>query len=39
MTNVIIIFLIKFFYGIIPGISQELSWTLTTLTYNIVSSV
>lgn len=37
MTNFILIFFIKFFFGIIPGISPELSWTLTTLTYNIVS--
>ncbi|KAG0086626.1 hypothetical protein BGZ92_008005 [Podila epicladia] len=35
MTNFILIFFIKFFFGIIPGISPELSWTLTTLTYNI----
>ncbi|KAG0006922.1 hypothetical protein BGZ65_001762 [Modicella reniformis] len=39
MTNVIIIFFIKFFFGIIPGISQELSWTLTTLTYNVGSYI
>ncbi|KAF9364383.1 hypothetical protein BGX34_001697 [Mortierella sp. NVP85] len=39
MTNVIIIFLIKFFFGIIPGVSQELSWTLTTLTYNVGSYI
>lgn len=37
MTNFILIFFIKFFFGIIPGITPELSWTLTTLTYNIVS--
>jgi len=28
--------LIKFFFGIIPGISPELSWSMTTLTYNVV---
>ncbi|KAF9434372.1 hypothetical protein BGZ76_008131 [Entomortierella beljakovae] len=39
MTNVIIILLIKLFYGIIPGMSHELSWTMTTLTYNVGSYV
>ena len=37
MTNVIIVCLIKFFFGIVPGMSPELVWTMTTLTYNIVS--
>jgi hypothetical protein len=36
MTNIILIFFLKFIFGIIPGISPELSWTLTTLVYNIV---
>lgn len=36
MTNIILIFFLKFVFGIIPGISPELSWTLTTLVYNIV---
>lgn len=36
MTNIILIFFLKFIFGIIPGITPELSWTLTTLTYNIV---
>ncbi|KAI9232821.1 MAG: ORMDL family [Podila humilis] len=34
VTNVLIVVLIKFFFGIIPGISPELSWSMTTLTYN-----
>ena len=37
MTNVILICFIKIFFGISPGISQELAWTLTTLVYNVVS--
>lgn len=37
MTNVIIVCLIKFFFGIVPGMSPELAWTMTTLTYNLVS--
>lgn len=37
MTNVIIVCLIKFFFGIVPGMSPELAWTMTTLTYNVVS--
>ena len=37
ITNVILLCLIKFFFSIIPGISPQLSWTLTTLTYNVVS--
>jgi len=36
MTNLILICFLKFLFGIIPGISPELSWTLTTLVYNIV---
>jgi hypothetical protein len=36
MTNIILIFFLKVMFGIIPGITPELSWTLTTLTYNIV---
>ena len=36
MTNIILIFFLKFIFGIVPGITPELSWTLTTLTYNIV---
>ncbi|KAF9361850.1 hypothetical protein BGX26_011074 [Mortierella sp. AD094] len=39
MTNVVIILFIKLFFGIIPGMSQELSWTLTTLTYNVGSYI
>ncbi|CAO3571514.1 unnamed protein product [Mortierella alpina] len=39
MTNIILIFFLKFIFGIIPGISPELSWTLTTLTYNIGSYI
>lgn len=39
MTNVIIVCLIKFFFGIVPGMSPELAWTMTTLTYNVVSSL
>ncbi|KAF9561279.1 hypothetical protein EC968_005798 [Mortierella alpina] len=39
MTNVILICFIKIFFGIIPGISQELAWTLTTLVYNVGSYI
>jgi hypothetical protein len=36
MTNLILIAFLKFIFGIIPGMTPELSWTMTTLTYNIV---
>lgn len=39
VTNVLIVVLIKFFFGIIPGISPELSWSMTTLTYNVVRPI
>ncbi|KAG0289666.1 hypothetical protein BGZ96_006823 [Linnemannia gamsii] len=39
MTNVIIVCLIKFFFGIVPGMSPELAWTMTTLTYNLGSYI
>ncbi|KAK9727645.1 sphingolipid homeostasis protein orm1 [Basidiobolus ranarum] len=35
--NFILIFFLKVFFVIIPGISVETSWTLTNLTYNIIS--
>ncbi|KAF9582870.1 hypothetical protein BGW38_010642 [Lunasporangiospora selenospora] len=39
ITNIVLICLIKIVFGIIPGISPELSWTMTTLTYNIGSYI
>ncbi|GJJ68730.1 hypothetical protein EMPS_01076 [Entomortierella parvispora] len=39
ITNFILICMIKFFFSIIPGITPELSWTLTTLTYNVGSYI
>jgi hypothetical protein len=36
MTNIILIVFLKFIIAIIPGMTSELSWTLTTLIYNIV---
>ncbi|KAF9977899.1 hypothetical protein BGZ73_004495 [Actinomortierella ambigua] len=39
VTNLLLICVLKFFFGIIPGITPELSWTLTTLTYNIGSYI
>ncbi|KAF8940572.1 hypothetical protein BGZ47_007706 [Haplosporangium gracile] len=39
MTNVVIVCLIKFFFVIVPGMSPELAWTMTTLTYNVGSYI
>ncbi|KAG0290234.1 hypothetical protein BGZ98_003546, partial [Dissophora globulifera] len=35
MTNLILIAFLKFAFNIIPGITPEVSWTLTTLVYNV----
>ncbi|KAK3828420.1 MAG: ORMDL family [Benniella sp.] len=39
MTNIILIVFLKFIVAIIPGMTSELSWTLTTLIYNIGSYI
>lgn len=37
LTNVLIAMVLKVAFSILPGVSPEISWTLTNLTYNIVS--
>ncbi|ORX88352.1 putative unfolded protein response protein Orm1 [Basidiobolus meristosporus CBS 931.73] len=37
--NIILIVALKVLFGVFPGISKEASWTLTNLTYNIISFV
>jgi len=37
ITNVIIIVILKTAFTIIPGISPEISWTLTNVVYNLVN--
>lgn len=36
LTNVLIVVALKLAFGLVPGINNEVSWTLTNLTYNIV---
>ena len=38
LTNVLIVVVMKISFSILPGVSPEISWTLTNLTYNIVST-
>ncbi|KAL1920514.1 uncharacterized protein VTP21DRAFT_891 [Calcarisporiella thermophila] len=39
VTTIILIICLKAFFGIIPGISPEASWTLTNLAYNMGSFI
>lgn len=39
LTNVLIAMVLKVAFSILPGVSAEISWTLTNLTYNIVNNV
>jgi hypothetical protein len=36
-TNLIITIVLKIAFSTLPGVSTEVSWTLTNLTYNIVN--
>ena len=36
LTNVLIAMVLKVAFTILPGVTPEISWTLTNLTYNIV---
>lgn len=38
LTNVLIVVVLKIAFSLVPGITTEVSWTLTNLTYNIVLS-
>jgi hypothetical protein len=38
ITNILIVVVVKLAFSIIPGVTPEISWTLTNLTYNIVST-
>jgi hypothetical protein len=37
LSTILIVIVIKILYSLIPFITSETSWTLTNLTYNIVS--
>jgi hypothetical protein len=37
ITNFLIASALKFGFAIVPGVSAEASWTLTNVTYNIVT--
>jgi hypothetical protein len=37
VTNVLIAVALKGLFACVPGMTNELAWTLTNLTYNIVS--
>jgi len=37
ITNILIIIILKTAFTIIPGISPEISWTLTNVVYNLVN--
>lgn len=37
LTNLVIIWTIRLMFAVIPGISKELSWTLTNCAYGLVS--
>jgi len=37
ITNILIIIILKTAFTIIPGISTEVSWTLTNVVYNLVN--
>ncbi len=36
ISNVLIVVVLKVAFSILPGVTPEISWTLTNLTYNIV---
>lgn len=36
LTNILIAMVLKVAFSILPGVTPEISWTLTNLTYNIV---
>lgn len=36
LSNVLIVVVLKVAFSILPGVTPEISWTLTNLTYNIV---
>jgi hypothetical protein len=36
ITNVILAIVLKAVFSVVPGVSPELSWSLTNLTYDIV---
>lgn len=38
LTNILIAAVLKIAFSILPGVTPEISWTLTNLTYNIVKS-
>lgn len=39
LTNILIAMVLKIAFSILPGVTPEISWTLTNLTYNIVRLV
>ena len=38
LTNILIAMVLKIAFSILPGVTPEISWTLTNLTYNIVKN-
>lgn len=36
LTNVLIVVVLKLAFSLVPGMTAEIGWTLTNLTYNIV---
>lgn len=36
LTNVLIVVVLKLTFSLVPGMTSNVSWTLTNLTYNIV---
>lgn len=36
LTNVLLVVAFLFVFSLLPGMTRELSWTLTNVTYNIV---
>lgn len=38
LSTILIVIAIKMLYSLVPFISAETSWTLTNLTYNVVST-
>jgi hypothetical protein len=39
LTNVLIVVVLKVAFSLVPGMTPEVSWTLTNLTYNIVPAL
>lgn len=37
ITKILLVCTLKLAYSMVPGMTAEVSWTLTNLTYNIVS--